>query len=89
MSLLLSFILDLLTLGLISFWILSFIKTTKYPQIEKVRHYLTTIYQPMLDIIRNKIKPVVNMGQNRFLDFSPLILMILFALMKKLICWIF
>ena len=89
MSNLITFLFTLLILGLIVHWTLSFIKSTKYSQIAKARNYLDKIYGPFLDIIRSKIKPIINMRNGKELDLSPGILLILLAILRKLVFYIF
>jgi len=86
---LISLLFNMLILGLIVHWILSFIKSTQYSQIEKVRSFLDKIYDPLLDLIKDKIKPVIKMQDGRHLDFSSMILLVIFALARKLIYFVF
>lgn len=89
MSNLITFFFSLLILGLIAHWVLIFIKSTKYSQIEKARNYLDKIYGPFLDIIKSKIKPIIKMRNGKELDFSPGILLILLAILRKIAFYIF
>ena len=85
---LISLLFNMLILGLIVHWILGLIKSTQYSQIEKVRSFLDKIYGPLLDLIKDKIKPVIKMRDGRHLDFSSIILLVIFAIARKLVYFI-
>lgn len=80
---------NVLMLGLIIHWILGFIKSSPYSQIEKARSFLNNIFNPFLDLIKNKINPIVKMQDGNAIDFSPLILLIIIAITRKFIYFIF
>jgi len=84
-----SLIFSLLLLGLIIYWILNFIKPTQHTQIEKIQNILDKIYGPFLDVIRNKIKPIIKMRNGKVLDLSPGIFLIILAIARKLVLYIF
>jgi uncharacterized protein YggT (Ycf19 family) len=80
---------DVLILGLIVHWVLGFIRSSQYDQVEKVRVFLDKVYSPFLDVIKNKIKPLVKRPDGNQLDFSPLIFLVILAIARKLAHFIF
>ncbi|MFX0135586.1 MAG: YggT family protein [Candidatus Hodarchaeota archaeon] len=89
MDKLLSFSLNILILGLFIHWILGFIRSTQYSQVEQIRAFLNKIYNPFLELIRNKIKPLLKISDGKYLDFSPLILFIGLVIIRRLVYLIF
>ena len=89
MDKLLALLLNFLILGLFIHWILSFIKSTQYSQVEQIRAFLNKIYNPFLELIKNKIKPLLKISDGKYLDFSPLILFIALIIVRRLVYLIF
>jgi len=89
MDRLIAFLLNILILGLFIHWILGFIKTTQYSQVEQIRVFLNKIYNPFLELIRNKIKPLLKISDGTYLNFSPLILFIVLVIIRRLVFLIF
>ena len=89
MDKLLAFLLNILIMGLFIHWIFSFIKTTQHSQVEQIRAFLNKIYNPFLELIRNKIKPLLKLNDGKYLDFSPLILFIGLVIIRRLVYLIF
>jgi|SaaInl8_200m_RNA_FD_contig_123_6476_length_2473_multi_4_in_2_out_0_5 uncharacterized protein YggT (Ycf19 family) len=89
MGKLIAFLLDVLVLGLFIHWISGFIKSTQYPQVERIRGFLNKIYTPLLELIKNKANPVIKMSSGKYFDFSPLVLFISLIIIRQLVYLIF
>jgi len=88
MDKLLAFLCDLLILGLFIHWIFGFIKSPLYPNLENIRKFLNSIYGPVLDLIKNKLKPIIKVGDRNYLDLSPLILIIIIGITRRALAFI-
>jgi len=93
MASLLSLVFSLLMFGLLLHWILGFIQTNQFsrqfPQISKIKDSLGRLYDPILYEIKNRIRPIITMKNGNEIDFSPAILLIALAIMRKLCFVIF
>lgn len=80
-------------LGLITHWVLRFksvnqtIKSIKNQEIgsflSKLMVFLDKIYDPILSLIRKKIKPVIKLDDGRELNFSPLLFFLFLTILSK------
>ena len=89
MTIFLSYAIDIIIFALIAHWILGYISKTQNKTFEKIRYYLNRIFDPVLGFIRQKVKPVFKLDQRTSIDFSPLILLILLFIFKKILIYIF
>lgn len=85
----LGYAIDIIIFALIAHWILGYIKNPQVEIIEKTRHFLNRIFNPVLDFIRKTLKPNIKIDKGRYLDFSSLILLFTLALCKRMVFFIF
>ncbi|MCB1190320.1 MAG: YggT family protein [Leptospiraceae bacterium] len=81
LTFILTAILNLLIFGLVVNWILSFFVTPNNPEFYNFHKSLDNLYKPLLDPIKNIIKPL-DVGNNVSIDFSPAILIGILYLVK-------
>ncbi len=84
---LINFILDVLIIGAIIHWLLGFFQSAYQPSINAARNFLDRLYNPLLESIRSVIPPI-SLSKGNALDLSPLILIILLIIAKKLATYI-
>ena len=89
MHVLIGLIFDALILGLIAHWVLGFIPTLQNDHVEKARAFLEKLYPPFIELVRTKIKPILKKQDGGEIDFSPLVLILILAVAKKLAFFVF
>lgn len=85
MNTLIGLLFDALILGLIVHWAFGFIPTLQNAHVEKARAFLSKVYPPFIGIIRTRIKPVIKREDGGEIDLSPLVLLLILAVVKKLV----
>jgi len=84
---LISLVITVLIWGAIIHWILGFFRMSYHPVVTNVLNFLDRIYEPMLDPIRRNIPPL-RLSDGRAIEFSPLILIILLVITRKVAAFI-
>lgn len=84
LTFILTSIINIIIFGLIINWILSFFANPSNPSLYNFHKSLNQLFKPLLDPIRNIIKPL-DVGNSTNIDFSPAILIGLLYLLKMLI----
>lgn len=78
------FVINILILGVVVHWILGLFRSSYQPEVAKIRAFFDRIYNPSLDAIRSRIRPLT-LESGTTIDFSPFILIVLLWLIKRLL----
>ncbi len=84
LTFILTTIINLLIFGLVINWLLSFFASSNNTGLYNFHKSLDQLYKPLLDPIKNSIKPL-DVGNNLSIDFSPAVLIGILYLLKILI----
>jgi len=85
---LINLVINILILGAIVHWALVVFNKSYNETALRIKETLDRIYLPMLEVIRNFVKPLQMSDGNAF-DFSHLILILLLAIFRKFAFWLF
>lgn len=86
---LIDLILKILIFGAIVHWLIEYLARSSYNEtLIRIKSALDRLYLPMLEIIRNYVKPLTLSGE-RAIDFSHLILIVALAIFRRIAFWLF
>lgn len=86
---LIDLVLKILIIGAFVHWLLEFIARTSYNEtVIRIKSALDRVYLPMLEVIRNYVKPLT-LSDGRAIDFSHLILIVVLAVFRRIAFWLF
>ncbi len=85
---LIDLIVKILMLGVLVHWALVVFNKSYNETAQRIRMGLDRVYLPMLEMIRNFVKPM-ELSDGKSFDFSHLILILLLAIFRKFAFWLF
>lgn len=85
---LIDLVIKILMLGALVHWALVVFNKSYNETAQRIKETLDRVYLPMLEVIRNFVKPLQMSDGNSF-DFSHLILILLLAIFRKFAFWLF